>query len=167
MLCQNCGNAPATTHYHTVINGVVNDKYLCSDCLKKAKQSHLDDDGIFKMLTSFLNDGVLPNAEHSSCEVCGMSFAEIRRTGRVGCGSCYKTFYNQLGPTIKRLQGSTQHIGKRPETVDAEQKVELSVESNESFDVLKLLKEELKKAIEAENYEKAAELRDLIRTKEG
>ena len=63
MLCQNCGKIDATTHYHSVINGVVKDKYLCYECAVEEKQSGLKENDIFKILTSFLNDGAVPNSQ--------------------------------------------------------------------------------------------------------
>ncbi len=161
MLCQNCGKAPAVTHYHSVVNGVVDDKYLCAECIGLAKLSHFEDDGIFKMLTSFLSDTEPLKTVAERCECCGTSFAEIRKTGRVGCGNCYKTFSSQLNSTLQRLHKSTAHIGKRPEKADkTEQSNDLKT------DKINKLQEELKKAIEDENYERAAQIRDIIRKKE-
>ena len=154
MLCQNCGKRDATTHYHSVINGVVKDKYLCYECAVEEKQSGLKENDIFKILTSFLNDGAVPNSQTVKCECCGTSFSDIRRTGKVGCGNCYSVFKEQLTPTLQRIHGRTTHIGKRPGN------------SNEKQNILDDLKYQLKTAIQTENYEEAAKLRDLIRQKE-
>lgn len=154
MLCQNCGKREATTHYHSLINGVVKDKYLCSECAVTEKQSSLKENDIYKMLTSFFNDGAVPNLKTVKCECCGTLFGDIRRTGKVGCGNCYSVFKEQLTPTLQRIHGRTTHIGKRP------------YNNNEKQDILDDLKKQLKTAIETENYEEAAKLRDLIRQKE-
>ena len=154
MLCQNCGKSQATTHYHSVINGVVKDKYLCSECVSAEKQINLKDNDVLKMLTSFFNDGTVPNIQNVKCECCGITFSDIRRTGRVGCGNCYRVFKEQLVGTLQRIHGRTTHVGKRP------------CNSNEKQDILDDLKNQLKTAIQTENYEEAARLRDLIRQKE-
>ena len=161
MLCQKCGKANAVTHYHTVINGVVDDKYLCGECAGTANLSHFEDDSIFKMLTSFLSDTEPLKTVAERCECCGTSFTEIRKTGRVGCGNCYKTFSGQLNSTLQRLHGSTVHTGKHPQKADkTEQNNDLKT------DKIGKLQEELKKAIEDENYERAAQIRDIIRKEE-
>ncbi len=154
MLCQNCGKKDATTHYHSVINGVVKDKYLCSECAVKDKQMSVSENDFLKMLTSFFYDNTMPNIQSIKCECCGTSFSDIRRTGKVGCGNCYSVFKEQLNPTLQRIHGRTTHIGKRP------------CNSNEKQDILDDLKKQLGTAIENENYEEAAKIRDLIRQKE-
>ena len=168
MLCQNCGKNEATTHYHSVINGVVKDQYLCSECAAKEKHTALENDDLFKMLSLFLNDGTAPRAEALKCDCCGTTFSEIRRTGRVGCGNCYKTFEKQLMPTLQRIHGRVTHIGKCPDSianaVPEQSKTEKPMDEKQQK--LDGLRAELKKAIETENYEKAAEIRDLIRKEE-
>ena len=154
MLCQNCGKREATTHYHSLINGVVKDKYLCSECAVTEKETSIKENDIYKMLTSFFNDGAVPNLKTVKCEFCGTSFSDIRRTGKVGCGNCYSVFKEQLTPTLQRIHGRTTHIGKHP------------CNNNEKQDILDDLKQQLKTAIEKENYEEAAKIRDLIRQKE-
>ncbi len=168
MLCQNCGKSEATTHYHSVINGVVKDKYLCNQCAVKQKQINLNENDIFKVFTSFFNDGVLPNYLDIKCECCGTSYKDIQRTGKVGCGNCYNVFKEQLNATLQRIHGRATHIGKRPGLLkegvlkDGEQHTNI----DEKQVKIDNLKEQLKKAIETENYEKAAEIRDLIRKEE-
>ncbi len=168
MLCQNCGKRDATTHYHSVINGVVKDKYLCSECAVKEKQMSIKENDVFKMLTSFFNDSAVPNLQTVKCECCGTSFSDIRRTGKVGCGNCYSVFKEQLTGTLQRIHGRTTHIGKRPsfsaEASTYEPKQNINIDEKQ----IKVdgLKEQLKKAIETENYEEAAEIRDLIRQEE-
>ena len=49
-----------------------------------------------------------------ACPVCGASLSDISDTGKVGCADCYKTFLNQLMPSIQRMHGNTHHIGKIP-----------------------------------------------------
>lgn len=166
MLCQNCGKRDATTHYHSVINGVVKDKYLCSECAVAQKQMNLEENDILKMLTSFFNDSAVPNLQTVKCECCGTSFNDIRRTGKVGCGNCYSVFKEQLVGTLQRIHGRTTHVGKRPSfSVEA-----ATYEPKQNIDEKQIkiddLKVQLKKAIETENYEEAAKLRDLIRNKE-
>ena len=88
------------------------------------------------------------------CSLCGKSFSDIAESGRVGCAECYVTFYDKLLPTLRKIHGKTTHQGKVPEsfteTVGAPQ-----IDVND-------LKEQLKLAIEREDFELAAQLRDEI-----
>ena len=94
MLCQNCGNNPASSYVHYVVNGVVKDKYLCSECALKEKMQNLYNDDIFKMFSSFFNDETVKKPT-KKCESCGTAFDDILNTGRLGCGKCYDVFYEE------------------------------------------------------------------------
>ena len=101
--------------------------------------------------------GSIPSgaAPACSCEACGLTFAEFRKSGLMGCSACYKAFESQVGPLIERAhEGGTHHIGKIPRRAGA------SVERQER---ITLLRRQLSDAIEAEQYERAADLRDQIR----
>jgi protein arginine kinase activator len=91
----------------------------------------------------------------TKCPVCGFTQADFKKTGRLGCASCYDTFAEGLSGLIKGMHKGNEHVGKVPtrlqQTIAREQQ-------------LKDLQKELRKAVAAENYESAAELRDRIRT---
>ncbi len=158
MICQNCGLNNATSHFHSVINGVVTDKYLCSKCAAALKTPSFADDGIFDMLTSFLSDTATVKTDAKKCECCGVTYDVIAKTGKVGCSRCYETFKEELSSTLVRLHGRTNHIGKRlNRDVVQENK---SVTIQEKIDNLR---KELAQAIKDEQYEKAAVLRDEIK----
>jgi len=88
------------------------------------------------------------------CDKCGMSFADFQASGKIGCGNCYSVFSDSMEGLLKRLHGSVQHTGKVPDSLSEKLKVTREVEN---------LKTLLNKAIQSEEYEKAAELRDMIR----
>jgi protein-arginine kinase activator protein McsA len=88
-------------------------------------------------------------------------FVDIVNNGKLGCADCYTTFYDKLLPSLQRIHGKTRHEGKVPLIRNA------SVETPK-VDKIEILSEELKKAIENQEFEKAAELRDEInKMKEG
>ena len=91
---------------------------------------------------------------HVRCPECGYDYSDFRNVGRFGCPECYRSFEAQLNPLLRHVHGSTQHAGKTP--------VRLGVRSASRQKILRL-KEELGRAIESEDYERAAELRDEIR----
>lgn len=86
---------------------------------------------------------------------CGMTLSKFRETGLLGCPQCYQTFRTALAPIIEGSQGGrSQHMGTRP-AYDAPAQSELDK-----------LREALRAAIETEDYEQAAQLRDQIRDRE-
>ena len=93
-------------------------------------------------------------APAKKCPVCGFTQADFKKTGRLGCSECYVTFAEGLGSLLKAMHKGTEHVGKLPER--AQRAVALSQR-------MRALTENLQKAVEAENYETAASLRDQIR----
>ncbi len=160
MLCEKCKKNSATIFYQQIVNGEKQEFHLCEECAAKM-QSTVSFDSMFKgFLDSFINMGNIGYTTQSafSCPSCKMSFEEFRQTGRVGCSDCYTAFKNQFAPVLKNIQGSIRHTGKIPKKAGAELSARREIEN---------LRKELKAAIEKEEYEKAAELRDRIKNLEG
>ena len=89
------------------------------------------------------------------CPNCGMRFSKFKETLEVGCGECYSSFKDLIDDEIKKVQGSTIHIGKIPSNISKMEERQLSI--NE-------LRDQLNKAIMEEAYERAAVLRDKIKS---
>ena len=84
-----------------------------------------------------------------------MTYNDFRKVGRLGCDECYTTFKRNVVSLLKRIHGSTHHMGKAPTTrlaKPAQTKAELAD-----------MKQRLEQAIEMEEFEEAARLRDHIR----
>ncbi|MBR4073628.1 MAG: hypothetical protein IKK24_06770, partial [Clostridia bacterium] len=116
MLCEKCGKNNATTHIKTIVNGVVKEKNLCGYCAAMEGYKGIGHNSLSEMLSSVFGD-VLNTASPKAtvrCDCCGASFSDIAETGKVGCSECYKTFYSELLPYLKRVHGSTKHAGKVP-----------------------------------------------------
>ncbi len=162
MLCQNCKKNEATTHIKRIVNGETTQAHLCADCAKSLGYDSMFSDlgfGFGDMLSSFFNDTALASlgAHQLHCEKCGSTFSDIINSGRIGCADCYETFYDKLLPMLERIHGKTNHIGKIPNSFE-----EIAKEENVQSEAEKL-KVELDEAVRAQNYEKAAELRDRIK----
>lgn len=159
MLCENCGKNTATTLVRTVVNGVVKEQRLCSKCAKG--YTGLPHSGLANMLASMLGDITDTRfiGEEAKCPICSASFSDIAKTGRVGCAECYKTFKNELLPYLKRVHGSTKHVGKVPNSAP------LSVVPE--TENLEALRSQLSRLVSEERYEEAAVVRDKIRNLEG
>lgn len=165
MLCEKCKKNPATTHIRKSINGVQEEWILCSKCAKEMGYNQLS---FFKggllgsLFSGELSDKTAANAVRCPC--CGISFEEIAKNGEVGCSDCYQFFRARLTPTIEKLHGKAGHLGKIPRRKQEENK---PVEKKEKTDSLTQLKEQLARAIETQEFEQAAVLRDQIKEMEG
>lgn len=158
MICQKCGKKNATTHIRRNVNGVVTEVHLCAAC---AQQEHLTPlfTGLMPDFTDFwgslFGDTSLPAASDATrCEGCGRSFADIVESGKVGCAKCYRTFCDQLLPSIQRIHGRTTHTGRTTPVTEEQNRRRAEIDG---------LKAELQRQVAAQNYEECARLRDQIK----
>ena len=160
MLCQNCGKNEATTHIKQNVNGEKTEMHLCSTCAEQMGYGDIFSDfglGMDNMLSNFLSDFPLSigsSSQTTRCDKCGSSFEEIVTSGMLGCDECYKTFYDKLSPSLQRIHGKSHHIGKIANSMGEEAKKQGKIEC---------LKKELQNAVDEQDYEQAAVLRDKIK----
>lgn len=150
MLCEKCGKREATVKYTQIINGRKSSLNICSACA--AQESIFDN---FGSLLSFRERN---ETDMAVCPCCNMRLSELLRSGRIGCGECYNTFRPHVEALLKKIHGTSRHI-------QLEEKEEAKPQAKKSEVVL--LRDKLKEAVEKEDFEEAARLRDLIREKEG
>jgi len=156
MMCEKCGKNPATTHVKTVINGVIRQNHLCSYCAAKEGYNSFGNLSLANLLTSMFSDTASGNTISRRCECCGSSFSDIVESGRVGCSECYETFREELLPSLNRLHGKALHVGTAPvKEISPKETLEQKIAN---------LKADMQKAIESEDFEKAAKLRDEIKS---
>jgi len=173
MICQNCQKEEATVHFTEVIDGKANELNLCKKCAEKKGISLTISDAFSEFISSMTEDQGHPEDDARCCPRCGLSFKELRRGGRLGCGECYKTFESSLSALINNIHKGPKHTGKSPAGFEkgakkkpalapvAEAKKDDVVMDKESK--IKELREKIKAAIAGEEYEKAAHLRDWIK----
>ncbi|HCC34833.1 MAG TPA: hypothetical protein DEQ02_04070 [Ruminococcaceae bacterium] len=155
MLCEKCGKNQATTHIQKTVAGVSEEHHLCASCAAQLGYSHFTFD--MGDLWPYLFGEEKPGAaveKETRCENCGMSFADFLKSKRVGCAVCYKAFEERLAPSLERIHGSVTHRGKLPRH---------AAWQSEKNKKLASLKKEMAGAVESQNYEQAALLRDEIK----
>ena len=154
MKCQLCSN-PATEHLTKIVNKERTEVHLCKACAEKQSEWSLS-----AILQSLFGQHVSSAAEELArlnCPTCGIKYMEFRADGRLGCPSDYEVFRAGLLPILQRIHRATRHVGKVPRR----RGVRLVREAE-----LLELRQRLRRAVDSENYERAAELRDLLRQKE-
>lgn len=166
MICQICGKRTATTHVKSIVNGKLAQYHLCSECAKQKGYSNIFSDLSlsFGNLLGGLLGSAFPESEVLCCDKCGSSFEEITKTGKIGCPHCYETFRHKLIPVIQRIHGTTGHKGKTPHS--SALTITSGTHQMMVTPVLDEKKRQLQEAIETQNYEQAAVLRDEIREME-
>jgi len=166
MLCVKCQKNPATVHIQQfMLNGVKTELHLCQECTFKLDNPEMliSFENMFKGFLEQMGSKIFPmGAGNGSvtfkaatpCIRCGMTYDEFKAGGKLGCEVCYKSFHNEVQALLKNVQGSTRHEGKYPRRLGAGILNKRQVSD---------LRAQLKKAVEDENFEEAAKLRDEIR----
>lgn len=163
MLCEHCKKEQATVYVTRIVNDHKNEIHLCSQCaLDQGELSGSMEPGFtFHNILASLFDPdstFMASGTHRGivrCSGCGLSLADLRRIGKVGCGQCYTEFERELEPLLRRIHRSVEHVGKVPKSAGEDQNT-LRVK-------LDHLRAKLQEAVEKENFEEAARLRDEAR----
>jgi protein arginine kinase activator len=119
---------------------------LCDAC---AQDLPVSSDPMTTALTMFQVQ--LPALQ--TCPRCSVAFQAICHSTLLGCSYCYTFYRSHLETLLQRVQGTEQHRGKSPLRKGR---------GHKQRQVISELKERLQQAVEAENYEEAARLRDKI-----
>lgn len=133
---------------------------LCEQC---AKAKGVNDPEAFSFADLVLGLGASKavakgaGRKEAGCPCCGFTQADFKKTGRLGCPDCYEHFSEGLESLLKSMHKGIRHVGKVPKRYKRLQK------ASEATDKIKTLQRKLSEAVEAEQFERAAELRDEIR----
>lgn len=160
MLCDICGKNKATVHLTEIVDEQMTELHLCEGCAREKGAQMEKHFGLADLLAGLADlGGQLETADKVKieCTRCGMTYQDFKKIGRFGCGQCYQAFKKNLLPLLKRIHGSTQHTGKTPIKVGKVTK---------AMSELQELKAKLQGAIQMEEFEEAANLRDRIKALE-
>ncbi len=161
MLCDNCKERDAVIELVQVEGIDKRHVHLCERCAAEKgvettvaapKQPLVD------FLQSVQPHVALSSSDATRCSFCQSSLKDFRTSGRLGCAHCYTAFSHTLRELLRRVHGSSRHTGRRYEPPRPEQ--------FERSALLGELRERLRRAIESEQFELAADLRDRIRAAE-
>ena len=158
MKCQSCGKKEATVRYYENINGKQKEVFLCADCANNLGFSSFSD--IFSPIFTSLPKFMYENQIEQTCPNCGYSFEEYTKTGLFGCPECYNTFKDKLDSLFLKINGKNRHV---PLIRSKNIKAQKNNKNDKNISEFDKLKQELKKLVENEEYEKAAVIRDKIK----
>ena len=155
MKCQYCDN-PATVTLTDIVKKQKRELHLCTKCARErnlipepSSAQQLDLKALLNILAHpFPQAGDVTAAQPiiEACEICGITLAEFRAEGRLGCQHDYESLRSALEPLLERIHRSVVHSGKAPRAIRVRE-----------------WQKQMQAAVAAEDYEKAARLRDLIR----
>ena len=157
MLCCICKEKEATVHLTQIAGDKMQKVDLCEEC---AKTKGVNDPTGFSLADLLLGLGASQEIEQAgggaglTCPTCGFTQADFKKAGRLGCPVCYQTFAEPLEGLLKTMHKGTRHVGKVPESLR---------QGRDMSDRLKHLHKKLAKAVEEEDFEEAAILRDEIK----
>lgn len=155
MQCDVCQSKEATVFLTQIVDGKMQKVNLCESC---SKEKGVNDPTGFALADLLLGLGAAQDLEKNpgalKCPVCGFTQADFKKTGRLGCSGCYSVFAEGLQGLLRNMHKGTTHTGKSPVAFRARR---------ERGEALRTLQASLARAVESEEYERAADLRDQIR----
>lgn len=160
--CEGC-KKEATQHITEISGGKHVEKHYCDACPKVGNEA-LGGAKAHTPINELLNNFVLAHSgtakeNTAACEACGIAWSDFKQSGLLGCENDYTAFEKDLATIIQRAhEGATHHLGKVPT-----RKAGGSITTSRKRTTLAKLRKELAGAIEQEDYERAASLRDQIR----
>jgi protein arginine kinase activator len=160
-LCENCKKAPATFHLTNLSPaGEKAEHHFCDRCALEKGLLQVSKPSSLELIDSFIKSATgKASAAELVCDECGISYYEFRNQGLLGCPHDYDVFKDVLKPLLERAhEGGGHHTGKSPRSGSARRKPQQDIQK---------LKRQLREAIAAEDYERAAALRDRIQGLEG
>jgi len=172
VLCE-CGEREATIHEVVITDGVKVERHLCEVCAAKAGMTQDAAVPLNDLISKFIMSPAskAEGQPASVCESCGMTYQDFRQHGLLGCQHCYTAFEERLSHVIERAhEWASHHVGKIPRRAlaqsrgDAGERLEALLGSQEErASRLRELRKQLAGALDSEQYERAAALRDEIR----
>jgi len=174
MTCDICGKKKATVHLTEIVDEQMSEMHLCEECARQKSTQMEQQFGLADLLAGLSDSSKAPAVKEGDkvsvlkCSRCSLPYEDFRKFGRLGCGECYTSFKEHLAGLLRKIHGSNKYLGKTPAMykeyqADAPAEGAIALLPSEA---LADLKKQLHSAIAAEDFEKAAQIRDKIRNLE-
>jgi protein arginine kinase activator len=183
MLCQKCQKRQATLFFSQTVNQETTQAHLCETCAQEQSQAYGGMNPLsfnpFAALSDFLNnfmnwnEGAITEVNSGragsvavdpqlQCPHCGYQLSTFRQNGRLGCTKCYESFKTALQPLISSIHGNVRHADEVPGPQNKESTLSQEPTPPQSPQE-KILRDQLKQAVQNEKFEEAAKIRDQIK----
>ena len=173
MTCDICGKKKATVHLTEIVDEQMSEMHLCEECARQKSSQMEQQFGLADLLAGLSDPSKTSTAKESDktalkCSRCALPYEDFRKFGRLGCGDCYTSFKEHLTGLLRKIHGSNKYLGKTPASYQEKSSVPLTEAAVALLpsENLSDLKQQLQSAITAEDFEKAALIRDKIRNME-
>ncbi|MCI0343617.1 MAG: UvrB/UvrC motif-containing protein [Planctomycetales bacterium] len=177
LLCQTCQKRQAVVHLTEIDGNVKREVHLCDQCSNQAGFSPKVPISVSNLLATLLAQTTgREGGEHADlkCPTCGTTYAEFRARGRFGCPDDYVAFQKGIGGLLEKIHGGGKHAGKSPGSVAAAPAASAAPaaapapapapKAPDRSAKRRELQAALEKAVASEEYERAAEIRDQLRS---
>ncbi len=178
MQCDICGKKKATVHLTEIVDEQMSEMHLCEECARNKSSQMEQQFGLGDLLAGLSENTGKASAKTEEknaliCAGCGLNYEDFRKFGRLGCGQCYTSFKEHLEGLLRKIHGSNRHLGKvpvpllppgtllKPAVINLE-----TIEADVPIENIEDLRKQLHNAVLAEDFEKAALLRDRIKSLE-
>jgi len=158
-MCESCGKRTAKIQFTEVVGNNMVTMNLCLECAEKKgiEVKAALNSGLGDLVAEVWDATALTEADKVgsvNCAACGFAYSDFKSVGRFGCPECYRSFEPQLVVLLRKIHGDTRHQGKVPGEIGPQGLIRKQLMD---------LREELARAVQAEDYERAAGIRDRIR----
>lgn len=159
MLCAICKQREARIYLTQIVGDQIQKVDLCEQCARAKGLMDSNGYALAELLMGMTEPEPQPEPPRKKpaepkCAQCGMGLSEFKKLGRFGCPACYDAFKDALTPVLRGMHRGLRHVGKVPKTYRPTQSIP---------DRVRELQKQLKKAVEEENFEQAAVIRDQIK----
>jgi len=176
MLCDICHKNDASVHLTEIVDDQMTELHLCDECARQKSVEMEQQFGLSDLLAGLADFGKQAGVAELGkleCQQCHLKYDDFKKIGRLGCSECYESFRKYLNPLLRKIHGAAAHTGKKPrgfvakpQTKPQPVKTVAQQEKPQKAEGALGLKQQLQEAIQVENFELAAVLRDKIREEE-
>jgi len=157
MKCDYCSQQ-ATIYISGTWQGKAHHLHLCRRCAKKKVREALELGAKLRELIDHVIKHelgqMIERQGRRQCHECGLTYAQFRKLGRLGCPADYEAFQPALSSLLEKLHGATRHRGRRPKGY---------ARGTQRFLPRIRLRRQMFAAAEQEDYQRAIRLRELMR----
>ncbi len=158
MKCEICGLKDAVIHIRQIQKDLVHELHICEECAQEKGLIREEDSElpIANLLSGLLEGKDVTGAGEvkDACPRCGLKASDFRKQGKLGCPECFRAFEKDVRAIVSQMAARPRHTGKVPRSMVIEQSDGARGEG---------LRDELREAVEREEYELAARLRDRLK----